>query len=122
MGERFGYFVVDIDTTTTEKLVLNRTVSLKVDKQKTSSKNQNNKGRKEKQAADALKKELKMKIPPIHYFQQATEHVGKYSQYNEKGIPTHTIQGDTISKSMMKKLTKELLKHEKAYNAHHNRS
>ena len=118
--ERFGYFVVDIDTTTTDTLVLNRTVSLKVDKQKASS--SNNKGRKEKQAADALKKELKMKIQPIHYFQQAPEHIGKYSQYNEKGIPTHTIQGETITKSMMKKLAKELLKHEKAYNAHHNRT
>lgn len=33
-------------------------------------------------------------------------YVGKYSQYDDKGIPTHTTDGEEVSKGQRKKLEK----------------
>lgn len=119
--ERFGYFVVDYDTTfdpATGKgiLVMNRTVSLKEDvvKTKKSDKELEDLEARKKRTQDAMAaKEKRMKIDPVNLFREADEYLGKYSQYNDEGIPTHDVDGKEITKSMMKKLAKEKQKHAK---------
>lgn len=120
--ERFGYFVVDADTkydsTKNEgALVFNRTVSLKEEKEKkelTDEQEAENLKRKQKQLADKEAKEIKMKIEAVDLFRLAPEYKGKYSKYNDAGIPTHLADGKEVTKSAMKKLVKEQTKHKKA--------
>mmetsp|Transcript_113401 Transcript_113401/g.169593 ORF Transcript_113401/g.169593 Transcript_113401/m.169593 type:complete len:692 (+) Transcript_113401:112-2187(+) len=120
--ERMGYFVVDLDTkfdsaSKTGALVFNRTVSLKEEvAKKTLSKKEVDAlaERKAKQQADMLAKEARLKIDPKDLFQLADEYKGKYSKYNDKGVPTHLADGTELTKSAIKKLAKEQQKHEKA--------
>merc|ERR1712038_2145463 len=120
--ERFGYFVVDIDTKYDSvknegALVFNRTVSLREEKEKkemTDEKEAENRKRREKQLADKEAKEIKMKIAAVDLFKLAPEHKGKYSKFNDEGIPTHLADGTELTKSAMKKLAKEQMKHKKA--------
>ena len=120
--ERIGYFVVDVDTTYDStknegKLVFNRTVSLKEEvakKQLSAEEVAKLDARRAKQKADAAAKEEKMKIAVIDFFKLAPEYAGKYSKYNEEGVPTHMADGTDVTKSMMKKLAKEQKKHAKA--------
>lgn len=120
--ERFGYFVVDLDTTydsaTNEgALVFNRTVSLKEEKEKkkrSSKEEEKNLKQRQKQLADKEAKEIKMKIASVDLFKLAPEYKGKYSKYNDEGVPTHLADDTPISKSAMKKLAKEQMKHKKA--------
>jgi len=117
--ERIGYFVVDTDTTYdsesgTGALVFNRTVSLKESKGLDPLKEE----RRLKDKADKEAKEARMKIPLVDLFRKAPEYDGKYSKYDEKGIPTHYADGSDVKKSMVKKLQKERVKHEKALNKH----
>lgn len=119
--ERFGYFVVDVDTTydSTKNegaLVFNRTVSLKEEREKkelTDEQEAENLKRRQKQQADKAAKELRMKIAAVDLFKLAPEYKGLYSKYNDEGIPTHLADGTEVTKSAMKKLTKEQAKHAK---------
>lgn len=115
--ERFGFFVVDLDTTFDSKthtgsIVLNRTVSLKEDKGKSG-------GEKSAPANDGRKlvsteeREARMSIAPEKFFREAPEYQGKFSKYEGDGFPTHDEDGKEVSKSMAKKLKKELEKHKK---------
>ena len=121
--ERIGYFVVDVDTTFDSKtgngmLVFNRTVGLKEDTAlKTKSKEEEAAlaARKDRQKADLEAKEARMKIEPKDLFKLGEEYKGKYSQYHpETGVPTHLVDGTELTKSAMKKLSKDLQKHVKA--------
>ncbi len=120
--ERIGYFVVDVDTTYdsskgTGGLVFNRTVSLKEEtfkKELTEEELAKIDERKAKAKADKEAKEIKMKIKVEDLFRLAPEYEGKYSKFNDAGIPTHLADGTEVSKSAMKKLGKEQMKHKKA--------
>ena len=124
--ERFGYFVVDTDTKYNSSknegaLVFNRTVSLKEEKEKkelTDAQEAENLRRRQKQQADKEAKELKMKIAATDFFRLAPEYKGKYSKYNDDGVPTHLADGTEVTKSAMKKLVKEQNKHKKALAAY----
>jgi glutaminyl-tRNA synthetase len=125
--ERLGYFVVDYETTydpTTgqDRLVFNRTVSLKQDIPVSNDNTSSTKNAKEAAAAaaraDATKaalaaKEERMKIAPADFFRLADEYKDKFSKYDDEGIPTHDNDGTEVTKSMMKKLIKEQKKHVK---------
>ena len=117
--ERIGYFVVDYDTTYDAALkagilVFNRTVSLKEEVFKkilTADEEAKVEARKAKAKSDIAAKEQRMQIQPEDLFKLADEYKGKYSQYNEQGIPTHDADGQEVTKSMSKKLVKEQQKH-----------
>jgi glutaminyl-tRNA synthetase len=119
--ERMGYFVVDVDSTYESesgagRLVFNRTVTLKEEvfkKKATISKREEeaNAARKAKQKADLEAKEARLKIDPKDLFKLADEYKGKYSKFNDQGIPTHDADGTELTKSAMKKLMKEQKKH-----------
>jgi glutaminyl-tRNA synthetase len=118
--ERFGYFVVDSETTFNPAtgegmIVLNRTVSLKEEvfkKQVTADEQAAIAGRAAKTKDALAAKEARMKIDPIHFFREAEEFLGKYSKFDEDtGIPTHDADGVVLTKSAIKKLTKEKMKH-----------
>jgi len=120
--ERMGYFVVDVDSTYESngkgRLIFNRTVTLKEEvfkKKATLSKREEeaNAARKAKQKADLEAKEARMKIDPKDLFQQAEEYKGKYSKFDDNGVPTHLADGTELTKSAMKKLKKEQDKHAK---------
>ena len=121
--ERMGYFVVDYETTyncetnVDGMIVMNRTVSLKEEagtKTKLSIAEQvqlNDRRNGTKVALEA--KERRMMIDPTNLFIEWDEFKGKYSKYNDKGIPTHDNKGTELTKSAMKKLIKEQQKHVK---------
>lgn len=125
--ERQGYFVVDTDTTfnsldKTGKLVFNRTVSLKEEvfkKEITEEEARVIEERREKSKRDKLAKETRMLIDPIDFFRKAPEFEGKYSQYNDEGVPTHAADGKELTKSALKKLTKDKAKHVKQFTNFH---
>lgn len=50
-------------------------------------------------------KEAAKRISPAKMFKQGEE-AGKYSKYDENGIPTHLANGEEISKKQRKKLEK----------------
>ena len=80
---------------------MNRTVSLKDAKKKLSTKETKAvDARKERDKELARKKELRMKIDPVNFFREAEEFVGKYSQYDEDGMPTHDAAGEALTKSL----------------------
>ncbi|GAX16830.1 glutaminyl-tRNA synthetase [Fistulifera solaris] len=115
--ERFGFFVVDLDTTFDSKtrkgsIVLNRTVSLKEDKGKSGGEKSApvNDGRK---VVSAEEREARMNIAPEDFFRLAPEYNGKFSKFDDEGFPTHDEEGKEVTKSMAKKLKKELDKHKK---------
>ena len=114
--ERMGYFCVDTDSTE-EKLVFNRTVSLKEEvfkKELTAEEEAAIEARRAKAKADLESKDKRMLIDPKNFFQEAEEHKGKYSQFNpDTGVPTHLADGTALTKSGMKKLDKEKAKHTK---------
>jgi glutaminyl-tRNA synthetase len=118
--ERFGYFVVDHETTFNPAtgegaIVLNRTVSLKEEvfkKQVTVEEQAAMADRAAKTKNALAAKEARMKIDPINFFREAEEFQGLYSQFDaESGIPTHDADGVALTKSAVKKLTKEKQKH-----------
>ena len=121
--ERLGYFVVDIDTTfdsatKSGKLVFNRTVSLKEDsavKKISAAELKEKERRAEQQRKDAAARDILMTIDPADLFKLAPEYKGKFSQYDETGLPTHNADGTEVTKSGKKKLEKERLKHAKKF-------
>lgn len=120
--ERIGYFVVDTDTTfdssnNNGSLVFTRTVSLKEEtfkKELTEEELMEIESRKAKAKADLEAKAEKMKIAAVDLFKLAPEYQGMYSKFNEEGIPTHLADGTEVTKSAMKKLAKDQMKHKKA--------
>lgn len=70
---------------------------------------------KEKKKQEMEAKIAQEKIPPWELFKKETD---KYSQFDDKGIPTHDAEGKEISKGQIKKLTKLYEKQEKSYNKH----
>eukprot|EP00956_Cyclotella_meneghiniana_P045218 scaffold359464_cov93-Cyclotella_meneghiniana.AAC.1 len=121
--ERLGYFVVDTDTTfdsatKSGKLVFNRTVSLKEDKavkQVSAAELKEKERRAEQQKKDAAARDILMTIEPADLFKLAPDYAGKFSQYDETGLPTHNADGTEVTKSMKKKLEKERVKHIKKF-------
>ena len=70
--------------------------------------------RAEKTKRDLEAKKKRMNIEPKDFFKVAEEFQGKYSKFNEEtGVPTHDAEGKELTKSAIKKLQKELVKHEK---------
>jgi len=75
-----------------------------------------------KEAKDAKRAELaakaaaalaQAKVPPSELFLAETD---KYSKWDEKGLPTHTQEGEELSKAQLKKLQKLYQAQEKRYN------
>nr|CDJ80309.1 Cysteinyl-tRNA synthetase domain containing protein [Haemonchus contortus] len=60
---------------------------------------------KERKAAERAEKEALKRIPPQEMFCRGDE-AAKYSKWDENGIPTHTADGEEISKKQRKKLEK----------------
>ncbi|XP_022114534.2 cysteine--tRNA ligase, cytoplasmic [Pieris rapae] len=72
------------------------------------------KQRKKEELLKAQKaKEEQKKIPPQEMFLRDTD---KYSQFDDKGLPTHDLEGKEISKGALKKLQKLQQAQEKKYN------
>ena len=121
--ERIGYFVIDVDSTfesstKSGKLVFNRTVSLKEDRavKKTSAAEEEAKEKqKEMQRNAAASRDLLMTIDPKDLFKLAPDYEGKFSQYDDTGLPTHSADGTELTKSARKKLEKERAKHKKKF-------
>ncbi|XP_061178212.1 cysteine--tRNA ligase, cytoplasmic-like isoform X1 [Saccostrea echinata] len=70
---------------------------------------------KEKRKQEMEAKLAQEKIPPWELFKKETD---KYSQFDDKGIPTHDAEGKELSKGQIKKLAKLYEKQEKTYNKH----
>jgi cysteinyl-tRNA synthetase len=68
--------------------------------------------KKAEQAAAQAAKDAQKKIPPSEMFKLEKD---KYSQFDDKGIPTHDADGKEISKGQLKKLQKLQLAQEKKY-------
>lgn len=69
---------------------------------------------KKKRDEEAAAKEALKRIPPEDYFKIGPDS-DKYSQYDDKGIPTHTSDGKEVSKSSRSKLIKLWEKQKVAY-------
>jgi glutamyl/glutaminyl-tRNA synthetase len=124
--ERVGYFVVDYETTFDPetgkgKIVFNRTVSLKEEaaiKKLSPEEEAKRLERAERTSRDLEAKKKRMEIEPKDFFKLFEEFQGKYSKFNEAtGFPTHDIEGTELTKSAIKKLNKELVKHIKQQTA-----
>ena len=111
---RVGFFVVD-KLSTHDQIRFNRIVPLRESGlKKEESKTTETKSRKEEQMKlQALKEELK-KIRPEDFFRRESD---KYSEFDEAGFPTKDAEEKELSKSLIKKLQKELEKHKKLYEA-----
>mmetsp|Transcript_38374 Transcript_38374/g.66622 ORF Transcript_38374/g.66622 Transcript_38374/m.66622 type:complete len:658 (+) Transcript_38374:60-2033(+) len=105
--ERLGFFSVDQDSTP-ERLVFNRTVTLK----ESGPNKQEGKSRKAEQAAQMAAKEARMRLAPEDLFRAE---VDKYSAFDDQGLPTHDAAGQPLTKSTIKKLKKEQDKHRKSW-------
>ena len=116
--ERVGYFVVDNDTTK-GNIVFNQTVGLKEDSAKGKGGGEKKvdaaaQAKKDAQNEIKRKREERNKLTEAEFFMKAEEFAGKFSKYDDTGFPTHTADGEALTKSAGKKLKKELDKHKKA--------
>ncbi|KAF0691787.1 Aste57867_17058 [Aphanomyces stellatus] len=66
-------------------------------------------------AAKAAEFEAEMQIAPAVFFKASSQFDGKFSAFDDVGIPTHDEDGVELTKSTRKKLTKKLEKHTKSY-------
>lgn len=82
-----------------ETLLREREEKLQQEEAKRKEKEAKQKKAEEEKAA----KEAQMKIPPSEMFKHETD---KYSKFDEKGMPTHDAEGNELTKSALKKLTK----------------
>ncbi|KAG5459254.1 MAG: hypothetical protein BJ554DRAFT_362 [Olpidium bornovanus] len=48
------------------------------------------------------------RIVPGLFFREHADHAGKYSRYDDQGLPTHDAAGEELPKARRKKLAKEL--------------
>ncbi|KHN71826.1 Cysteine--tRNA ligase, cytoplasmic [Toxocara canis] len=60
---------------------------------------------KERKLKEKKEKEAAKRIPPWEMFKRGEE-ATRYSKYDDKGIPTHSADGEEISKKQRKKLEK----------------
>lgn len=114
--ERVGIFVVDRDSG--GKLIVNRTVPLKVAKSARAGKTAEEEAKEAKRRADqetAIKhKQAMSSVDPREMF-KIGEEASKYSKWDAQGIPTHDFSGEPLSKSSMKKLKKDWDKQKKLF-------
>lgn len=75
-------------------------------------KQEKEKKKKDQEAVKAAKEALD-RVPPGELFKKETD---KYSKFDERGIPTHDAEGNELTKSALKKLTKQYETQEKKYN------
>ena len=109
--ERVGYFVHDIVNANHFICTVGlRESGLKKEENKVAAA----RSRKDEQATLAAAKEALKKIPPSELFRRETD---KYSAFDERGIPTHDVEGKELSKSLVKKLVKEYEGHVKVFTA-----
>jgi len=112
--ERCGYFAPDYDCLESEEtLVFNRVVPLAESSGKRELEGNSGASRKEEQATREAKKELMARILPADLFK--TTRGADFSEYDDKGLPTHDKDGKELSKSAVKKLQQELAQHAKVY-------
>jgi glutaminyl-tRNA synthetase len=119
--ERFGYFVLDYETTFSPEtgegtIVFNRTVSLKEEvfkKKLTAAEETAIAERRAKAKKEENEKQGRMMISSEDFFKLSEEYFGKFSRYNETGLPTHDSEGTELTKSMLKKLEQKRQKHVK---------
>jgi hypothetical protein len=74
--------------------------------------------RKEEQQAALAAKEAMKNIKPEDMFSTGPD-ASLYSKYDNDGIPTHTTDGEPLSKSQFKKLKKDWDKQKKLYEQVH---
>lgn len=110
--ERKGFFTADRDSSA-KTLVFNRTVPLKESSAVKNMVGGNQDSRKAEQEKQKAEKERLMKVKPEEYFK--TEFKGTYTKFDERGVPTHGIDGEEISKSGRKKLEKDFEKQKKLH-------
>lgn len=98
------------------KLEDSATLMMEVERKKTEEAERIAVKQREKEAR--LAKELaeldKGRIPPVELFKNG-EHAGKYSAFDEDGIPTADADGVNLPKAAMKKLKKQMATHEKLH-------
>ena len=63
--------------------------------------------RDEQQRSAATARDILMTIEPEDLFKLAPEYEGKYSKFDDTGLPTHLTDGTELTKSAKKKLEKE---------------
>jgi cysteinyl-tRNA synthetase len=66
-------------------------------------------------AEQELAKAAKLAVAPAEMFRQWPEYQGKFSEYDEAGIPTVDADGKAVSKGLRKKLEKAHQTHTKDY-------
>jgi len=116
--ERIGIFVVD-RSSQDGRLVVNRTVPLKVAKSaQTAPKSAEAAEKEAKRKADqalalALKKQME-NVNPVGMFKIGDE-TAKYSKWDEEGVPTHAADGEPLAKSAIKKLKAAWVKQKKLF-------
>ena len=71
---------------------------------------------KEAKKSAVLAKVVEPPIAPNEFFRKE---VGKYSQFDENGMPTHDHEGKELTKTALKKVVKLYDIQEKKYNAYH---
>ncbi|XP_064599613.1 cysteine--tRNA ligase, cytoplasmic-like [Liolophura sinensis] len=98
-----------------ETLMKEREEKLKVEEQKRLEKEK----KKQAQEAEKAAKEAQKRLPPSEMFKHETN---KYSQFDDKGLPTHDATGKELSKSQLKKLVKLYEAQEKKYKEYMNSS
>lgn len=106
--ERHGFFVVDYDSTA-DRLVFNRTVTLKDSAPKAEG---GNRSRKEEQMRQLAEKEARKSLNPVDMFKGMTD---LYSRFDADGVPTHDASGQELTKNAIRKLRKEWEKQKKLY-------
>lgn len=98
-----GVRLEDKQNETIVKLVDKETLLREMEQKKVIE--ENKRLEKERKEKERLEKEASKKINPNEMF-KVGNYVGKYSQYDDKGIPTHTTDGEEVSKGQRKKLEK----------------
>ncbi|XP_076450719.1 cysteine--tRNA ligase, cytoplasmic-like isoform X2 [Babylonia areolata] len=102
-GEPSVIKLVDRDT-----LMKEREEKLKQEEAKQKEKE----AKKKAQEAAKAEKDAQKKIPPSELFTSQTD---KFSKFDDKGMPTHDAEGNELTKSALKKLTKQYEAQEKKY-------
>ncbi|CAB3410791.1 unnamed protein product [Caenorhabditis bovis] len=102
-----GVRLEDRTTQTCVKLVDRETLRREQEqKQAEKERKEREKAEKERLAKEKAERDLAQKrIKPEELFKQG-EYAGKFSKYDDKGIPTHVAEGEEVSKKLRKKLEK----------------
>ncbi|XP_071954766.1 cysteine--tRNA ligase, cytoplasmic-like [Antedon mediterranea] len=92
-----------------ETLLKERELALKEAEKKRKAKEEAKRKEQERQAA----KDAQRRIPPQEMFKKEAD---KYSQFDDKGMPTHDNKGEPLSAKQVKKLAKAYQQQEKLHN------